>query len=207
MTFTYRLTWFAFRGFARIWFRSTVIGANHVPLTGSVILAANHNSFADPPLVGSALPREVSYLARDTLFNKPFLGWYIKKLNGVPVNRDGGGGPGLKAILDRLNIGNGIVLFPEGTRSPDGTLLPAKSGIGLIVAKSTAPVIPIRLKGTFEACGRHLTYPKRKPIEIHFGEPLYFEELRAELLTADKPRVKIIYQEIADQIMSHIGQM
>jgi 1-acyl-sn-glycerol-3-phosphate acyltransferase len=205
MTLTYRLSWLAFRGFARIWFRSVIANPERVPLTGPVILASNHASFADPPLVGSSLPREISYLARDTLFHKPLLGWYIRQLNAVPVNREGGGGPGLKAILDRLNSGGGIVLFPEGTRTPDGNLLPAKSGIGLIVAKSTAPVVPVRLGGTYEAWGRHRAWPKLGRVRIQFGEPMHFEALRAELKTAEKARVKAIYQEIADQIMARIA--
>jgi 1-acyl-sn-glycerol-3-phosphate acyltransferase len=207
MTLTYRLSWLAFRGFARLLFRSTIGHPERVPLTGPVILASNHASFADPPLVGSSIPREISYLARDTLFHKPLLGWYIRKLNAVPVNREGGGGPGLKAILDRLNSGGGIVLFPEGTRTPDGQLLPAKSGIGLIVAKSSAPVVPVRLVGTYEAWGRHRSWPKPGRVRIEFGEPLQFEALRAELKTADKARVKGIYQEIANQIMARIAEL
>lgn len=106
-----------------------------------------------PPLIGGSVPRAVNFLARDTLFQIPILGWYIRKLNAVPVNRDGGGGAGLKAILDRLNNGAAILLFPEGTRTQDGRLKPARSGIGLTVIKSKAPVVPIRLHGTFEAWG------------------------------------------------------
>jgi len=207
MTLTYRLSWLAFRGFARIWFRSVIGNPERVPLAGPVILASNHASFADPPLVGSSLPREISYLARDTLFHKPLLGWYIRQLNAVPVNREGGGGPGLKAILDRLNCGGGIVLFPEGTRTPDGNFLPAKSGIGLIVAKSTAPVVPVRLGGTYEAWGRHRAWPKSGRVRIQFGGPMHFESFRAELTTAEKARVKAIYQEIANQIMARIATL
>ena len=78
----------------------------------------------------------------------------------MPVDRDGGGAAGLKAILDRLLAGGGIILFPEGTRTRDGKLQPARSGIGLIVTKSEAPVVPVRVFGTFEAWGRNLKFPR-----------------------------------------------
>jgi 1-acyl-sn-glycerol-3-phosphate acyltransferase len=207
MTPTYRLTWIVLGTFAKVWFRARAVDAHHVPLTGPVILASNHASFADPPLVGTSVDREISYLARDTLFSKPLLGSYIRRLNAVPVNREGGGGPGLKAILDRLNSGSGIILFPEGTRTHDGKLQPAKSGIGLIVAKSTAPVVPVHIHGSYEAWGRHHALPRPRKITVRFGALRDFAELRAELANAEKSRVKAIYQEIADRIMSDVAAL
>ena len=207
MTWTYRIAWWLSRLASRGIYRTQVKHVEHIPLVGPVILASNHASLADPPLIGGSVPRAVNFLARDTLFQIPILGWYIRKLNAVPVNRDGGGGAGLKAILDRLHNGAAILLFPEGTRTHDGRLRPARSGIGLTVIKSGAPVVPIRLHGTFEAWGRHQRFPGRGRFQVVVGKPLYFESLRAEAKTCDKDRLKAIYQEIADTIMERIAEL
>ena len=95
----------------------------------------------------------------------------------VPVDREGGGARGLKAILDRLLAGGAIILFPEGTRTRDGKLQPARSGIGLTVMKSTAPVVPVRVFGTFEAFGRHLRFPRPHRVAVKYGQPMLFDTL------------------------------
>lgn len=203
----YRVCAVVVRGLAKAWFRFRALGVHHVPRHGPVILASNHVSFADPPLVGCALPREIHFLARKSLFDLPGLGWLIRKLNAVPVDRDGGGGAGLKAILDHLSSGEGILLFPEGTRSGDGKLKRARAGIGLTVIKSDAPVVPVRVLGAFEAWGRHHTFPRPRRVTVVYGEPLRFEELRAEARTCGKERLKAIYQEVADTLMEAIGRL
>src|ERR1035441_3504754 len=111
MNLSYRLGWLGFRALYRIYFRWRVFNAERVPLTGPVILASNHASFLDPPLVGSGLNRAINYLARKSLFRFPVMGWVLRSWNTVPVDRDGGGATGLKAILDRLLAGGGIILF------------------------------------------------------------------------------------------------
>ena len=151
MTFLYRLAWIFLRIFFAIYFRWRVFNAERVPQTGPVVLAANHASFIDPPLIGTGLSREINYLARESLFRFPGIGALLRALHAVPVDRDGGGARGLKNIIERLHAGGGIVLFPEGTRTKDGNLQPAHSGVGLIVLKSEAPVVPVRVFGTFEA--------------------------------------------------------
>jgi len=203
----YRLAWTAMRIISRTWFNWRVIGAEQVPVTGPVILASNHVSFADPPMIGSALPRAISYLARDTLFDQPGLGWFIRQLNAVPVDRDGGGAAGLKAILDRLHAGGGIILFPEGTRSRDGRLQSARSGVGLTVIKSEAPVVPVRLFGMFEAWPRSRPLPLPGRVTVKFGRPLDFVALRAEAKVCSKPRLKAIYQQVTDELMAEIGRL
>src|SRR5256714_14736933 len=114
----------------------------------------------NPPLVGAGVKRDINYLARESLFRFPIVGSVLRSWNSVPVDREGGGAAGLRAILDRLLKGGAIILFPEGTRSRDGKLQPARSGIGLTVIKSTAPVVPVRVFGTYEAFGRHMRFPK-----------------------------------------------
>src|SRR5207245_4510583 len=139
------------------------------------ILASNHASYLDPFLVGSSVRREINYLARDDLFRFPVIGWALRQWQSVPVNREGGGAKGLKAILERLLAGGAIILFPEGTRARDGNLQPARSGIGLTVIKSTAPVVPVRVFGTFEAYSRYRRIPRPRRVEVKFGLPILFE--------------------------------
>ena len=203
----YFLGWSFFRLFFRLYFRWRVIDADNVPASGPVILASNHASFLDPPLVGAAANREINYLARESLFRFPGIGWLLRKVNAVPVDREGGGAAGLRAIFDRLLKGGAIILFPEGTRSPDGKLQKAKSGIGLTVIKSEAPVVPVRVFGTFEAYSRHHWIPRPRKVAVRFGKPMEFAALRAEAQTCSKQRLKEIYQEVADELMKAIANL
>ena len=207
MNLSYRLAWLGFRAMYRFYFCWRVFNAERVPLTGSVILASNHASFLDPPLVGSGLHRGINYLARESLFRFPGMGALLRSWSAVPVDRDGGGAAGLKAILARLLDGGVIILFPEGTRTRDGRLQPARSGIGLVVIKSDAPVVPVRTFGTYEAYGRHITFPRPRPVAVKYGRPMKFEELRSEAKTCSKARLKEIYQQIANEIMAAIAAL
>jgi 1-acyl-sn-glycerol-3-phosphate acyltransferase len=207
MGFSYWVAWSLARFIFATYFRWRVYDRERVPLEGPVILAANHASFLDPPLVGAGLPRAISYLARHTLFKYPGIGWLLRSWNAVPVDREGGGGAGLKAILNRLLAGGGIILFPEGTRSPDGKLRAPQSGIGLTVIKSNAPVVPVRVFGTHEAWGRHMRFPRPRAVAVRYGEPMSFEALRMEAGTCGKSRLKEIYKEVAEQIMREIAKL
>jgi 1-acyl-sn-glycerol-3-phosphate acyltransferase len=204
---SYRIGWHLFRTVYATYFRWRVVDAENVPLQGSVILASNHASFLDPPLVGAGLKRDINYLARESLFRFPGVGALLRSWNSVPVDREGGGARGLKAILDRLLAGGAIILFPEGTRTKDGQLQPARSGIGLTVIKSNAPVVPVRVFGTFAAYGRHLKFPRPRRIMVKYGRPMDFAGLRAEARTCDKARLKDIYQQVADEIMAAIAKL
>ena len=190
-----------------VYFRWRVFNPERVPLTGPVILASNHASYLDPMLIGAALHRGINYLAREDLFRFPILGWVLRYWQAVPVNREGSGAKGLRAILDRLLAGGAIILFPEGTRTGDGKLQPARSGIGLTVIKSTAPVVPVRVFGTFEAYSRYLSFPRSRRVAVKFGEPMSFEHLKAEAKVCSKERLKQIYQQVADEIMDTIAKL
>jgi len=203
----YWLGWTLFRAVYRFYFGWRVFNAERVPITGPVVLACNHASFIDPPLVGAGLHREVNYLARENLFRFPVMGWVLRQWQSVPVDREGGGARGLKAILDRLKKGGAILLFPEGTRTRDGKLQPPRSGIGLTVMKSTAPVVPVRVFGTFEAYGRHLRIPRPRRIAVKYGRPLTMAAWRTEAQTCSKDRLKAIYQEVAQEIMAAIARL
>ena len=203
----YFLGWAFFRTVYLTFFRCRFFNTERVPTKGPVILASNHASFLDPPLVGSGLKRGINYLARESLFRFPVVGWVLHRWQSVPVDREGGGAKGLKAILDRLLNGGAIILFPEGTRTSDGKLQPARSGIGLTVIKSNAPVVPVHVFGTFEAFNRHMRFPRPHRLIVKYGRPMLFEELRAEAKTCSKQRLKDIYQQVADEIMAAIARL
>ncbi len=203
----YGAGWIFFRLVFKSYFRWRVFNPERVPLEGPVVLAANHASYLDPPLIGASLPRDVHYLARETLFRFPGMGALLRQWNAVPVDRDGGGASGLRMILDRLLAGHAVLLFPEGTRTHDGRLQPVRSGIGLTVIKSTAPVVPVRVFGAFEAYGRHHSVPRPRRLAVKYGRPLFFTPLRAEAAHCSKARLKVIYQEVADQILAAIAEL
>ena len=207
MNLSYRIAWYFFRTVFAIYFRWKVYNPERLPKEGGVILASNHASILDPPMVSSGVTRMVINFGRSSLFTLPVVGAVLRSWKAVPVDRDGGGGAGLKAILDRLLDGGVILVFPEGTRTTDGKLRPAKSGIGLTVIKSNAPVVPVRVFGTFEAFGRQMKFPRPHHVAVKYGMPLDFAALRAEAKTCAKPRVKEIYQQVADEIMTAIAKL
>ena len=204
---SYFIAWCSFRLLYATYFRWRVYHSERVPLTGPVILASNHLSFLDPPLIGCGLPRGINYMARKTLFRYPGIGALLRSWNAVPVDRDGGSASGLKEILDRLKRGGAIIMFPEGTRSLDGKLQAARSGIGLAIIKSTAPVVPVRVFGTFEAYGKGITIPRPHRIAVKYGEPMAFAVARTEAQNCSKERLKKIYQEVADELMAAIARL
>ena len=207
MSPVYHAGWTAFRALFAVYFRWRVWNVERVPLEGPVILAANHASFLDPPIIGAAVPRPISYLARESLFRFRVVRPLLKQWNAVPVDRDGGGARGLRLILERLNQGNGIVVFPEGTRTHDASLQAAHSGIGLVIAKTSAPVVPVRTFGTFEAFGRQHRFPRPYHTAVKFGKPLYYQSQRLEVKNCSRDRLKQIYRELSDDIMTQIGNL
>ena len=193
--------------FFRLFCRASWHGRDNVPLHGPLILASNHASFFDPPLIGCALPREICYLARESLFNFGPFGKIISALNSIPVDRDGGGAKGLKMILNRLKSGDGILLFPEGTRTEDGELLEAQPGIGLTILRSNAPVVPVYIKGSFESFSRHQKLPKPHKVSVHYGSPIDFAPMRKEFAEAPGAERKHFYLKAAELCMSAIADI
>ena len=207
MNVSYFIGWCLFRVMYATYFHWRVYNPERVPREGAAILASNHASFLDPPLAGCGLRRDINYLARESLFRLPVVSAILRSWNSVPVDRDGGGGAGLKAILDRLRAGGAIILLPEGTRTRDGLLQRARAGIGLVVIRSTAPVIPVRVFGTHEAFGRGAWFPKPFGVRVKYGSALNFDPWRREAEGCARPRLKEIYQEVADRIMGAIAAL
>ncbi len=139
---------------ARVFFRFRIVHPERRLLTGPVILAMNHESYLDPPLVGIASGREVYFLARKTLLDLPVFRWLLPKLNVVPVDQQGTDRSALKALIRIVKAGHATVVFPEGARTLDGQLQPVQPGIGFVIAKTLAPVLPMRIFGAHEAMPR-----------------------------------------------------
>lgn len=207
MNHFYWLTWTVLRGLFRLYFRWRILNVASVPSTCGAIFAPNHASLVDPFIVGAAVPRQTTYLARETLFRFAPLGWLLRKWSAVPLDRDRGSAAGLRIVFERLRQGDAVLLFPEGTRTRDGKLQPARSGIGLIVIKSEVPVVPVRVFGTFEAMRREAWLPLPRRVTVRFGQPLQFVALRNEAKNCSKARLKAIYQQVADEIMAAISEL
>src|SRR5437588_897110 len=201
MNFYYWLGYHLSRLLAQLFFGFRILHREHVIQTGPVILAMNHQSFFDPPLAGNACDRPIFYLAKKSLMNVPILGWLLPKLNVIPVNLEGGDRSALKALIRILRAGECAVVFPEGTRTPDGTLQPALPGVGLLIAKTRAPVVPMRIFGAYDACPIHGRPRLSGKIAIVFGEPLHFSE---EDLAAGG---RDLYARLSQRVMDAIAAL
>lgn len=178
-----------------------VFGRENIIEEGPAILASNHQSFLDPPLVGCNLHRQIHYLARKSLFDNPVLGKILPHLNVVGVDRDGADMSALKSVIRIIKSGGSTIVFPEGTRSHDGSLLPARAGLGLIIAKTLAPVVPVRIFGAYDAFPRSAKLLRIAPLTLVFGEPMHFAKAD---ITGD-PRE--VYQRLSDRVMARISSI
>jgi 1-acyl-sn-glycerol-3-phosphate acyltransferase len=143
-------------------------GWANMPRTGPVLVVANHQSMFDPVLVGLSSRRYLSYLARSTLFAQPGLGPLIRSLNAIPIDR-GMGKDGIAAVLDSLNHGRAVLMFPEGERTHTGEVQPLKPGISLLIKRVTCPIVPVGIAGCFAAWSRFHTLPHPSPLLLPPG--------------------------------------
>jgi 1-acyl-sn-glycerol-3-phosphate acyltransferase len=159
---------------ARVFFRFRVLHRERLIQEGPVILAMNHESYLDPPFAGIACRRAIYFLARKSLLDVPMLGWVLPKLNVIPVNQEGGDRSALKALIRILRANHCALVFPEGSRTLNGKLQPPLPGIGFVIAKTLAPVVPMRIFGAHRALPRGGGKLRFCPITIVVGEPLRF---------------------------------
>ncbi|WEG14978.1 lysophospholipid acyltransferase family protein [Pullulanibacillus sp. KACC 23026] len=162
---------------------------DRIPENQGVLLCSNHISNFDPPLVGVATTRTLSFMAKSELFEVPVLGALIKRLNAFPVKRGSSDRQALKTAIEILNNGKTLIMFPEGHRSKNGQLKEGLAGVGFLALRTEAAIVPVAIKG-----GYHLF----RPTQVIFGQPIDFTELKAN---KGKP------QEATAIIMSHIGQL
>lgn len=143
----------------------------------SALIAANHASFFDPPFVGLAWPGEIHFLARDTLFNAPLLGQILPSVNAHPIKRGNIDPQAIKTMVSLLKSDRKVLIFPEGSRSCDGSLLPIKTGVGLIARLAECAIIPVYIAGTYSVWGRQNKFPKPwGKIACVIGSPILWQE-------------------------------
>jgi len=157
---------------ATCFFRIRCNGREHYPATGGALVLSNHQSNLDPVLVGLTCDRRMNFLARETLFGFAPFRWLIQSLDAIPIDREGLGLSGLKETLRRAKQGEFILIFPEGTRTPDGELQPLKPGFSALAKRAGVPLLPIAIDGAFDAWPRNRKLPRPATIQIEIGEPI-----------------------------------
>lgn len=159
-------------------FRIRVEGRHHVPLDGGGMLLSTHQSGMDPILVGLSCNRNLNYLARSTLFKNPAFSFLMRILDAIEIDRERGGLDGLREMLTRLRSGELVLLFPEGTRTPDGSIGALKPGFLPIAKRSEVPLIPVAIVGAFECMPKGSRWLFPRPIAVVFGKPLVAQDYR-----------------------------
>lgn len=184
-----------------MFFRGEVAGLENLPRSGAFLIASNHASHLDPPIVGSQVSRQMCFFARKTLWKPGIAAWWLDTVGTIPVDRDGGADvTAIKRVLRALSDDKALILFPEGTRSPDGRLQPPKPGVGLIACRTQVPVVPARVFGSFEAFGRSGRLRLGTPVSVVFGPPLAASYY-------DPGTGKERYQQASERIMAAIARL
>jgi 1-acyl-sn-glycerol-3-phosphate acyltransferase len=179
------------RALARTLWRARVFGVQNVPMSGPVIVACNHVSYLDPPLMGCLFPRRISYMAKKELFEMPVVGPMIRALGAYPVDRHGSATAAIRRSLSVLEAGGAVGIFPEGTRNRDGTVAP-QTGVALLASLAKAPVVPACVVGTKRAM--HLAR-----VDVAFGAPLS--------LAADRKATREELAKFTNTVMSAIERL
>lgn len=191
-----------FREIARGFFDFRIVNEEGLNFAGAALVASNHVSFLDPPFIGQAFPEAIHFFARKTLFSHPQVGAVLRSWQAIPIDRDRPDPSSLKGTLRVLKSGGKVLVFPEGTRSEDGTLQSAEPGVGMFIAKAAAPVLPVRLFGTFEALSRHHTFPRPASVTMVVGE-----RWTPDLKALSHLGAKEMYKFLADETMRRVGEL
>ena len=185
------------RALTNLWylpyFRRRVAGVEHLPRQGGVLIAANHQSYLDIPLIAMAAPRHVSFVARKSLANWSWLAYVMRQCGAVLVEPGKADRAALREMTRHLEAGDCVAIFPEGTRTPDGRLQDFKQGALLAARSAKVPIVPCAIRGTFEAWGKGKSFPRPRRIELCFAAPVdaaapdALERTRAAILALLEP--------------------
>lgn len=179
-----------------------VKGRENVPRQDGLIVASNHISFWDPPMVACACPRELSFLAKEELFATPVLGPLIRSLNSIPIRRGVADLSGMSRAIEWLGRGGTLLMFPEGSRMRDGELHPARPGVGMMAVNADVPIVPCFISGSNRP-GRWWRRGVRP--RIWFGHVRPWRELAGE--EGDLTPGRALYQRVADAVMREIAAL
>lgn len=202
MTLSYAIGKQLFSELAHGLFDFRIVNAGGLQFDGPALICSNHASFLDPPFIGQAFPDAIHFFARKSLFSNPLAGAILRSWQSIPIDRDKPDPSSLKTTIRLLKAGGRVLMFPEGTRSFDGQLLPAEPGVGLFIAKAAAPVLPVRIYGTYEAFSRNHKFPRPASITLVVGE-LY----RPDLASIAHLPAKDLYKHLADEVMARIAAL
>lgn len=183
-------------------FKLRVTGRHHVPPEGGGLLVANHQSYLDPVLVGVGLARRVSYVARIELFGLAPFRWLIESLDAIPIRASKIGLGGIRESLHRLREGRLVLIFPEGGRTPDGTLQPLRPGFCTLATRADVPVIPVGIQGAYESWPRHHRIFRPHPIAVHFGPPIPAQAIRG---LSEDDAIAMVFHHIAEACAQAAG--
>lgn len=177
-----------------------VRGRAHVPRKGGLIVAANHISFWDPPLIGGALPREMHFLAKEELFRTPLLGPLIRSVNSIPIRRGVADMSGLARAMETLRGGSALLMFPEGSRMRDGELHPARPGVGMMAVNADVPIVSCYISGSNRQ-RQWLTRGAR--VRVWFGPVRPWRDLVGP--EDDLTPGRALYQRVGEAVMREIA--
>ncbi|WP_094602810.1 1-acyl-sn-glycerol-3-phosphate acyltransferase [Sporomusa silvacetica DSM 10669] len=169
-------------------FRWRTSGTENIP-AGGVIIAANHISLWDPPVVGTALSRKAHFMAKEELFTNPVFGWLISRLGAFPVKRGAGDRTAIRTALTLLKNDSILVIFPEGTRSKDGKLGAPEAGLALLALKAGVPVVPAAILGTNKLFHDGNLLPK---FQVIFGKPIIFNRDNAGKENMEEMSIRVM---------------
>jgi 1-acyl-sn-glycerol-3-phosphate acyltransferase len=195
----YRVAHTVVRVWARLYLGFRTSGSERMPPAGPTIVACNHLSYLDPPLVGISFSRRLRFAAKAELFKIPLFCSLIAALGSVPIARGRPDRAGFRRLERILRSGQALLVFPEGTRSPHGRLLPAEPGVGLLVLRTRAQVLPVAIVGSDRALSRNSCVIRPARVALKVGEPLSFHEYHG------RPIDRQSAAEVADRIMQAIS--
>lgn len=174
-------------------FNLRCVGREHIPVEGGALILSTHQSHFDPLLIGVTFNERLNYLAKRSLFKSRIFGAMLALLNAIELDRDRSGLAGLKETLKRLKAGKKVLIFPEGTRSPDGKLAVLKPGFISVARRSRVPLIPVAITGAFEALPRGSRLPYRRPLRVAVGRAITAEEVAS---LEDEPLLALVAERL-----------
>lgn len=188
----YKFSRFLAKIVLKSFFKFKIHGIENIPDNGRLIICSNHINLLDPPVLGVAINRQISFMAKKELFKNKLLSFIVSRLGAFPVNREGNDIRAIKNALKVLKNGNVLGIFPEGTRVKDFDLDNAKAGVAMIAIKSKTPIIPILIKSNYKLFSK---------IDIFIGSPIEFNEYYDKKLNANE------YIEISKIILKEIYKL
>ncbi|GMV51698.1 MAG: Bifunctional protein Aas [Nitrospirae bacterium] len=199
MSVLYGFLWVLSRVIGWICFRYRTVGT--VPRDGGVLIASNHASYLDIPLLGCGVPRRVWYMGRHDLFPIPLLNGLLQGVGWIPLRVGRLDRDAFSKAVRLIQAGKAVAIFPEGGRTVTGSLKPGKPGIGVIVSQTGCRVVPAHIDGTFEVLPPGATWPRFRRVTVSYGEPIDFAAAAAQM------DGKAFYQHVSQTVMAKIAEL